>query len=140
MSERLHRAAVHEAGHAVIGRLLNLPCGGARIRDDGTGYAMVWAEDAIPRKYIMLAVAGGAAERLFFDDVDESVSALDRRRAHRRALANDYNAKQFSHVRRRATSLLTDHADAVRRVAAALLEYGSLSGKQIDYWMDNDDE
>jgi hypothetical protein len=32
----LKRTAVHEAGHAVIGRVLGLPCGHATIKSDGS--------------------------------------------------------------------------------------------------------
>jgi hypothetical protein len=32
---RLRRAAYHEAGHAVIGRVLTLDCGSASIKPDG---------------------------------------------------------------------------------------------------------
>ncbi len=35
------RASIHEAAHACIGRVLGFECGGASIRDDGTGSANV---------------------------------------------------------------------------------------------------
>ena len=38
-SAGLHRAAYHEAGHAVAGRVLGLPCG-ALIRSNSSGYSI----------------------------------------------------------------------------------------------------
>ena len=35
------RAAIHESGHATVGRILGFACGGAAITNDGTGSATV---------------------------------------------------------------------------------------------------
>ena len=52
-------AAVHEAGHATVSRLLGLRSGSARIADGGGGWAWVWDDSSIAS---LITAAGAAAE------------------------------------------------------------------------------
>src|ERR1051326_278687 len=81
-AEELYATAIHEAGHAVIGRVLEFRCGKSSIRVRGktSGYSMIpeplqavgdwenrWAKyhrdlDAAYRARIMIQMAGRAAE------------------------------------------------------------------------------
>jgi ATP-dependent Zn protease len=54
-TETERRVALHEAAHAVVGRLLDLDCGGASITPDARGYdghAFVAGHHAIHNEFI----------------------------------------------------------------------------------------
>jgi hypothetical protein len=60
-----YAVAIHEAAHAVVGRVLGLNCGGAEIQEGGRGYTMVFAPDACAtRNWIAMSMAAGLAERM----------------------------------------------------------------------------
>jgi hypothetical protein len=62
------RAAVHEARHAVVGRVVDFDLIRVEVGDNGTGFTTF--ADMPPdrlRDWATRALAGGAAERRFFD-------------------------------------------------------------------------
>jgi hypothetical protein len=60
--------AIHEAAHAVIGRVLGLPCGRAWLNEDGSGAADSGIEPLRTRAQVgdclVVGVAGAIAEQL----------------------------------------------------------------------------
>ena len=61
-----HVAAVHEAGHATVSRLLGLRSGSAMIADGGVE-AYVWDDNALAS--LLTAMAGAAAEAELLGEV-----------------------------------------------------------------------
>ena len=154
------RAAIHEAAHAVCGRILGFACGGAAISNDGTGSATVapvfslhW--DYHARGDIMSSVldkitvcwAGPVAEDIMMQRHkvpmhDATAQMADAFTDDRGDLAQikQLQAKYYVEdrdieaARARARELLTEPKTwaAVERVAAALLEKRTLTGSEID--------
>ena len=87
--ESRYCTSIHEAGHAVIGRVLGLPCGAVTINPGDVnelGHAIVsdpireWERGDGPRRPMMEAscvclYAGGAAERIICGGADAHNSA-----------------------------------------------------------------
>ena len=147
--------AVHEAGHAVIGRVVTLPCGGASIRpDDGLeceGHAVIGSADvtmpqwemrekfrdyaSAVRARIITAQAGHEAEveilgvATGLDDDDRDVAA---------ACVEDLNVPVerenavLDRLRRAARQLAHRHRADIERVANALEEREVLTEEEID--------
>ena len=153
--------AYHEAAHAVIGRVLGLTCGHASIspaartatRPYEAGHAKIrdpwltiwdWEQreryrDARQafRGTIIANMAGAEAEVEFFgqcrrgdgDDRHKISLLMDSRYAEIPADNWDrYEARLRAHTRR----LVRRHRDAIERVAAALLDRGTLQPDEID--------
>ena len=60
-------AAVQEAVHAMIGRVLRLRCGPVTLMDNGSGFARVYQPSIKVyrnRRWLAMSMAGEAAERL----------------------------------------------------------------------------
>jgi ATP-dependent Zn protease len=149
------RTAYHEAGHAVIARVLGILCGPASIQPDlaegSAGHAIIgdtWETDArweergkfrehasVLRGRIMAVMAGAEAEAVFMgqhsvgddDDVHWINAMLD-------DLLSDQDdiVRYAERLRHRTRHLLRRHADKVERVAAALIEKGKLTASEID--------
>jgi hypothetical protein len=147
------RTAIHEAGHAVIGRVLNMVCGDVTIvqDDDSAGYAICadpgenyneWqlqgrfrgdTESSILRFRIMTFMAGAEAEaviignRLGGDDDDRKqvtqMLAKLPRRDDRPALER--------RLRRWTTALCRRHIDQIKLLADELMRKDSLSDDDI---------
>ena len=147
--------AYHEAAHAVIGRVLGLTCGQVSIitDDDSAGHAIiadpwntVWdweqrdrfrdARQAF-RGTIIARMAGAEAEREFFgqcsggddDDRREIASLMDSRYAE--IPADDWERHE-ARLRAQTRRLVHRHRDNIERVAAALLDRGTLRPDEID--------
>ena len=84
MATLLERCSIHEAAHAVIGRVIGFECGGAVIKEDGTGSAKVAAVHSLHWDYhargdimssvidkIVVCFSGGEAERIAFSDAND---------------------------------------------------------------------
>ena len=156
----LYRTAIHEAGHAVIGRAVTMACGGASIvpddslgRDGSAGHAVVASVDASWRAWeerekfrlytsavrgrIITVQSGREAEAeilgpsLAWDDDDD-----DHRVAE--ALAEDLSIRPedepaaLARLRRAARQLVRRHRADIETIAGMLMERGTLTGEEID--------
>ena len=120
--------AIHEAGHAVLARALGLRSGRATLRDhDGGARAYFIPGDSIDG---VLAVLGGRAASLELLGVADEFGLL---------MADKFVQREpwYARIVRRqliaqARDLVRKHRDAVERVADALLDRGTLTGREID--------
>ncbi|MGU3540999.1 hypothetical protein [Methylobacterium sp. A54F] len=150
-----YRIAVHEAGHAVIGRRLTMVCGGVTIipNDDleASGCAEVADADTTFREWelrekfrdkasvvrgrIITIQAGHEAEAEILegetgDDEDDRACAA--------ALIDDagvlesQEADTLQRLRRMARMLVRRHRVDIERIATALLERDTLTGDEVD--------
>ena len=141
--------AVHEAGHAVIARVLTLKCGGASIRADykteTAGYAIIhdplecdgeWRyrfkrrdTEAAERARIIVCMAGIEAEIELLGAAEggdgEDLHHID-------LLAEQLNRCDLNRLRRMTRMLVRRHRERIERVADALLAKKRLTEKQID--------
>lgn len=147
--------AYHEAGHAVMMTLTNVPFGRVTIResDDGATGGHVdcdlWAAHRLDaddvegrgaiRRYIMSIVAGPAAERRWCHNTWwQQRQGADGDLVAARDLAERVEHPQHGadaivdHWWAQASHRLAQHADAVDLVAAALMKYETLT--QRDVW------
>jgi ATP-dependent Zn protease len=156
--EQLKRTAIHEAGHAVIGRVLKQVCGEATIvpnpEENEAGYAITaepydtlsyWQDDldrcrgnalvSIYRGRIMTYMAGRAAEEEFLGSctgMDED----DRRQIDLMLddfLPSDADVPRYAQrLRRHTRTLVRRHRAAIARIAALLLERETLQPEEIE--------
>jgi len=148
----LRSTAIHEAGHVVIGRVLEMPCGQVTIlrEDDTLGHAVVdnlWEPGDGPRRAFMEAAcvtlfAGREAQRVILDIDDEAGDRSDRARAVE--LITGFPPRGCSMVgdaawiryedklRVRSNRLVRLHRLPIERVAAALLKHGTLQPADVD--------
>ena len=148
MNDRLH-VATHEAGHAVIARVLTLVCGGASIQpdyDDGcAGHSIiadplmtesVWDKrwklrtgEAVYRARIIADMAGTEAETELLG-ATEGADGDDRYQID--LMAEQLDRCDLDRLRAMTRMLVRRHRHRIERVAAALLTKRKLSGRQID--------
>lgn len=153
--KQVKTTAYHEAGHAVIGRVLTLPCGGATIKadyDDGkAGHAITedphvcieeWSkrfrvrdnQEAVWHARIMTYMAGAEAEMELLgssaigDGNDRYQIAM---MAEELSGAVDWD-KLEPRLRAMTRMLVRRHRVRIERVAQALLARTTLSAKQLD--------
>jgi ATP-dependent Zn protease len=152
-SER--KTAIHEAGHAVIGRVLTLPCGPASIKrdHDSSGHAIThdaylalheWERrghfrasgDAVWVARILTYMAGAEAEAEIVgtrgrgdgDDRYQIALMLEQVDSPPPSDLVRYEAR----LRAMARMLVRRHRDRIERVAAALLAKKALRAKELD--------
>jgi len=152
---RLRVTAIHEAGHAVIGRVQTLHCGHATIRPNYreavAGYAVThgpWAcllewekrghvrghPDAVHHARIMTLMAGAEAERVLLrrnaigDGDDRKQIALMAEELHH----DIYWDRLEPRLRARTQTLVKRHRACIERVAKALLAKTTMSAKALD--------
>ena len=152
----MKHTAYHEAGHAVIGRLLGLPCGEATIipnEEDGeAGYHIVadpWEiahhleqrglyrpMRSIFFRRILTYMAGAEAENVLLgscqggdgDDRDQIDLMANSRHAD---LKNKWKRNE-PRMRTITQALVRKHRDKIENVAHALLEHRRLGPEDID--------
>jgi ATP-dependent Zn protease len=151
--------ATHEAGHAVVGRVLKLPCGHATIvaDDDSAGHSITgdqweilehWQEQhdkyrsmpVVLRARIIAFMAGAAAEKELLG-VPAVGAGEDNRRI---AFMGDDVWDTFrddwlrweARMRRQTARLVRKHRVKIERVAAALLKRRTLQPHEIDALID----
>ncbi len=136
----LRRAAIHESSHAVLGRLLlgSAACGGATIVGDEkrSGYARVSSKRASPAQAVIIALSGGAAERLLLTKhdlpVDGDFDQLDKQQVERLIENHHLTDLDIARFTRMADDLVAEHFASIRRVAAALIKHKTLGASEID--------
>lgn len=163
-----HTTAIHEAGHAVIGRILDLRCGGVTIvkneAEGEAGHAIIanpWAtviaweqrlyeqvehrgEAAKYRNFrsafrgtIMARMAGAEAENVILGAC-QGGDSYDRSDIEQMAASSDTEFSEAEwerfepRMRRQTRRLIRKYRAAIERVAAALLERGTLEPDDID--------
>jgi ATP-dependent Zn protease len=144
--------AVHEAGHAVIARMLTLSCGGASIRADhnSAGHAIthdpykilhewecrgkVRADNALWYGRILAFMAGAEAENVILGGCDGG-DGDDRYQINLMAeevAGHDQWQRAENRLRAMTRALVRRNRARIDRVADALLAKGKLSSRQID--------
>ncbi|MFJ7441309.1 hypothetical protein ACIQW5_27105 [Methylorubrum thiocyanatum] len=157
MSARYH-TAIHEAGHAVVGRVLTMACGGATIlaneAEGEAGHSITsdpmvilgewdrrgkWRGTdmglaSVYRGRIIAVMAGAEAEA----EILGECSGGDGDDRYQVALMLYEIAGEEAHerieirLRRFAQQLARKHRTDIERVAAALMERETLTGEEID--------
>ena len=159
MTDRDHQTAVHEAGHAVIGRALNVVCGEVSIDpddEDHLGYSAMsdprfsWERGDGPKRalaeaFCVALYAGAEAERVILGtadvgdgvDCDRATSCLAWAGVRGATFVGDdaYDRAE-TRLRSKARQQVISHRAAVQRVAGALLLSRKLSGEQVDAVID----
>jgi hypothetical protein len=134
MTELELEIAVHEAGHAVIARVLGLEGGAATLVADESGRAQAaWtADNSI--KDIMASLGGRAATEVLLDRASDEGCSFDDERAMGLLESNGFrgcfDARRclLGDTRR----LAERHKAAIALVAIALLDRETLTGGEID--------
>ncbi|MCA0417353.1 MAG: hypothetical protein LCH80_01290 [Proteobacteria bacterium] len=149
-----HRTAVHEAGHAIIGRAAGLGCGGAGIIADGTrvGFAEIdkpwfgWrrgdgSRAALIEAYVVAVLAGAEAERYAlgaadggdWSDQDSVHEAITHLRIRGCAFVGDEIwCARTALLRRRSERLVARHWPTITYTALAMVEHRTLDRHQLD--------
>jgi hypothetical protein len=117
--------SIHEAGHAVISRVLQLPSGAATI--DGEPGAYLRDDHGLAS--LITAMAGSAAERELVGVASAGGVNGDEPKVMRLLDALGVDSDTCWLVARQLVEL---HHDRIAAVAAALLQHGELSGDEID--------
>jgi ATP-dependent Zn protease len=144
--------AIHEAGHAVIGRVLTIPCGSASIKSNrySEGRSTIiadryecfkeWekrgkfrADNAPINAMIITAMAGVEAEREIFGHCIEGHGDEDCYYTKKwlESLYDDPDKKE-QRLRSWARTLVRRHRVLIERVADKLIAKKTLSARQID--------
>ncbi|TNC16422.1 hypothetical protein FF100_04030 [Methylobacterium terricola] len=151
MSE-LHRTAIHEAGHGVIGRAVTMACGGATIvaDDESAGYSITADPYAVLAAWetrekwrppssvwvgrILAYMAGAEAEEVILGDC-QGGDGDDRRwitgMLYEIAPEDEHEARE-TRLRRAARQLVRRHRSDIEAIARMLMERGTLTGEEID--------
>ena len=152
--------AIHEAGHAVVGRALGMSCGHVTIEadDDSAGHHIVadpwqimfeWEQrdryrdaSVVFHGRIMTFMAGALAETEFFGisqggDGDDQwqVALMAEAGARITKISGEWDSdrdRQLARLRSRAAYIVHRHRLRIERVAAALLERRSLTADEVD--------
>ena len=144
--------AYHEAGHAVIGRVLGMTCGGATIVPNyealEAGHAITCVERSISdwdargrwrwvsmyRARIMVLMAGRESEiEVFGKDPDaEFGDGYDLREVNLTLEEANVDERTLAKLRSKTRGLVRRHRRAITEVATALSKYHSLGAEQID--------
>jgi ATP-dependent Zn protease len=128
MLDRDATVAIHEAGHAVISRVLQLPSGRATI--DGKPGAYLTDDGGLAS--LLTALAGSAAEVELLGLASVGGVTGDRPKILRLLDTLHIDCDSAWLVTRQ---LVRANEAAIRSVADALLQHGTLAGPQIDALM-----
>jgi len=153
-AEQLRRTATHEAGHAVIHRVVGMVCGGAFIVPDydtmSAGFAIAadhyvtdyawerrgkfrdFGSVSILRGRIMGFMAGREAEIIAFGEKHEIGDGDDRYQIALMAEEASVSEAYLDRLRPKVRALLRRHWRKVEVVTEALLARKTLSGVEID--------
>jgi ATP-dependent Zn protease len=146
--QRRLKTATHEAGHAVVYRVLDIPVRYASIKQNGDilgEVAPVLSDDKNePEKEAMACFAGAMAETELLG-IKGQMSVDDRFRVEVSigelfgngliGSSSQFKTRCKKHhtlLEREARKLVHQHRDVIARVAKALMKRERLSGKQLD--------
>jgi Peptidase family M41 len=156
----LRAVAHHEAGHAVIGRLLGLTCGKVTIipEDESQGYAEIlnplrnWKKGDGPKRplaeiFCISLYAGAEAERVLLGVKSPQYNGVDQERATNCiVMAGGIPGASFvgdgvwerykDRLRERAKKLVVLHRTKIERVAEQLVSRRSLSSEEVHALME----
>jgi ATP-dependent Zn protease len=154
ISKRLRETAYHEAGHAVLGRVLTLDCGSATIEPDheSAGHAITndpWAclyaweqrgkvrdeADAVWHAGIITLMAGAEAVAVLLGVVSRG-DGEDRYQIASMAKELETPDESWDRIERRLRAmtrmLVRRHRARIERVAQTLIERKTLSREELD--------
>jgi hypothetical protein len=138
--------ATHEAGHAVIARVLTLACGSASVvRDNDEGHAghsitedpfqcvrewekrgkVRFIDDAVWHARIIALMAGAEAEVVLLQSTEGATVTTDTR-------SNQWQRNSKAGARAMTRMLVRRHRLLIERHAAALLEQKTLRREELD--------
>lgn len=143
MSDRWH-TAVHEAGHAVVGRVLDMPCGGVTIEP---GYVEAIIED--PYQVDSHWESGGKFRDMRSAWRARGIAELAGREAEEHVIGrclggddhdthqiarciDEIGADETKQLRRAARNLVRRHRTSIDAVALALMDRTTLTGEEVD--------
>ncbi len=143
---RIKASPIHEAAHAIIGRVLGIECGDVRVGFDhatnsyGRNESGGWDSHGRkrPARYgrdadIICTASGEEAEIEFLGSSCEGAWAD--RAGIDKLLDGDPNAEKIERrLRRMARMLVRRHAIPIRYVAQVLTKAGTLTGAELDRW------
>jgi ATP-dependent Zn protease len=131
--------ALHEAGHAVISRVVGLIGGRATVVPHGTAGGRAWYRDDDGVKLILAALAGRAATEVILGRADEFGCSTDDAEVWRLLTTSPYIEREGWYAKQIRRELLCEcrrlcrqHRAAIEAVAHELLAREMLSGWQID--------
>jgi ATP-dependent Zn protease len=133
--------ALHEAGHAVIARIVGLIGDRATIVPKGTARGKAWWRDDDGIKSVLACLAGRAATEVILGYASDEGCSSDDVEAMRLIQAPGwrreewYCRKVYDDLLEQARKLIRQNRGAVERVAHALLDRGVLSAAEIDVLM-----
>jgi hypothetical protein len=147
--------SIHEAGHAVIGRVLRLVCGDASILPDDDG-SLGWAhienplhpwqrgdgsKRALADAFCVALFAGAEAERVILGnndvgdstDCDRATACLKEIGVRNASYVGDEAWERYeAKLRRNARQLVIRHRGLIEQVAGVLSARQTLSAAEID--------
>ena len=155
----VRHTAIHEAGHAVIGRVLGFPCGGATIVPDAekgtagsahvnTGHA-AWdrwmdlgkarSEFVLFRAGIIVLLAGEEAEKQILGNNSDGYEGDYEHALHLSMEMSDVSLdpeqRVFRRLQRQTARLVRKHRVKIERAGDALLDKHTLSSDEINALM-----
>ena len=124
--------AVHESGHACVARALGLRVASVHMR----GCTMECPGSRDGRQRFAVASFGGPLAEVRHEgklsDQEMARRWTNRWNGDLQNLLNDLDTGPLTPLYQRAEELVARHWTAIQRVAAELLQYGQLTGDEID--------
>jgi hypothetical protein len=133
--EHLEASAYHEAGHAVVARVLGTPV--RRVTINGRMGTLVRHGD-IAATRALITFAGPVAEARHCNLSDDDTARMwpDQWRGDLRNLLRYDGVGMLAPLRAQAETLVARHWSSIERVASALLARGEVSGGEVDLLLD----
>lgn len=126
-SDPAERAAIHEAGHLVVGWRFGKAISGACITPSGAGVALFGPVGARTADVSKANVVVAPRSRRELSDSRLAVATARLLRSDRRSAHALLRTRRFE-----ARLLVNRYADQIRAVAAALLQHGRLTGVEVE--------
>jgi hypothetical protein len=128
----MNRAALHEAGHALVALAVGVEVVSVDLESCHTRSPSAWQLwEAGRRRHIRISAAGPAAEGLTLDRHCTSRDDLRQAREHVAALGKRAAAKIIAHEFAVVAEYLAKHRTQLGRIAAAIEERGRLDADQL---------